>query len=300
MCPRFAKPAAKPAESRSSEPLHSKGHLSTATLPKIPFHTAWEISYAHRWNTEASVTTLGHSLELCIPDVNTPSPWNPWATRQRIGKLQEESNGRQELFARFPGYLCALLAVLQVCSILHVLSRGSWLLTQMLCEFLGCSVGWERQSPWKNACKNSVHVAIYNNSRRLSLTHGSKLPSGAPVLTQDKRNQWKTHRCRQWIIPGGSSFPQSPQMREYEYFIKCIHKKESPVPYFCQRQEKRGNFTNSTHNEYGCTNWSSAASVANAGLRYFRQINPHYTSHHPLYVYILILFKVFIQAMTWA
>lgn len=186
LCPRFAKPGAKPAGSRSFEPAHSKGHLST-----IPFHTAWEISYAHRWNTEASVTTLGHSLELCIPDVNTPSPWNPWATRQRTWKLQEESKGRQELFARFPGYLCALLAVLQVCSILRVLSRGSWLLTQKLCEFLGCGIGRGRQSPWKNACKNSVHVAIYNNSRRLSLTHGSKYPQDLQYLPRTKETNEK-------------------------------------------------------------------------------------------------------------
>lgn len=120
-------------------------------------------------------------------------PWNPRATRQRTWKLQEESKGRQELFARFPGYWCALLAALQVCSILRVLSRGSWLLTQMLCEFLGLGAGRERQSPWKNACKNSVHVAIYNNSRRLSLTHGSKYPQDLQRSPRTKETNGK-HR----------------------------------------------------------------------------------------------------------
>lgn len=41
------------------------------------------------------------------------------------GNYRRQSKGRQELFATFPGYLCALLALLQVRSILHVLSRGS-------------------------------------------------------------------------------------------------------------------------------------------------------------------------------
>lgn len=228
-----------------------------------------------------SVTTLGHSLELCIPDVNTLSPWNPRATRQRTWKLQEESKGRQELFARFPGYLLVCLAG---CSA-SVQYPACFVSRQLIADSDAGWIPWllcwaKRQSPWKNACKNSVHVAIYNNSRRLSLTHGSKNPQDLQYSPRTKETNEK-HRCRQWIIPGGGSFTQSPQMQEYEYFIQCIHEKESTVPYFCQRPEIKGDFSNSTHNEFGCANWNSTLSAANAGLIHFRQINPHYMSHHP-------------------
>ena len=240
------------------------------------------VSYAHRSNTEASVTTISHSPELCILDVNTQSPWNPWATRQRTWKLQEESKGRQELFARFPGYLYALLAILQACSILHVLSRGSWLLTQKLCKFLGWSVGRERQSPWKNACKNSVHVAIYNNSMRLSLTHDWKYAQDLQHLPRTKETNEK-QRHRQWIIPGGGSFPQSPQMQEYEYFTKCIYKKESPVPYFCQMQEIGRDFASDTHNEFGCTNSSSCRKCCKCRAPIFQANKPPLQESPPLH-----------------
>lgn len=88
----------------------------------------------------------------------------------------------------------------------------------------------------KNAYKNSVRVAIYNNSMRLSLTHDCKYAQDLLCLPRTKETNEK-QRHGQWIIPGGGSFPHSPWMQEYEYYTKCIYKKESPVPYFCQMQE---------------------------------------------------------------
>lgn len=153
-----------------------------------------------------------------------PKRLEPVSNMTENMEITEESKGRQDLFARFPGYLCALLAILQACSIQHVLSRGSWLLTQKLCKFLGWSIGRQRQSLWKKkACKNSVHVAIYNNSMRLSLTHDCKYAQDLQHLlrTKETNANW---RHRQWIIPGGVSFPQLPRMQEYEYFTKCMYK----------------------------------------------------------------------------
>lgn len=189
MCLKFTKPE---EESRPSEPAHSKGHLSPAALPKTPFHTAWEISYARRWNTEPSVTTLGHSLELCIPWCK--HPLEPTSnTSENRGKLQEESKGRQELFARFPGYLCASLAALRACSILHVLSRGSWLLTQMLCEFLGCRVGRERdKARGKTHARTAFTLLFTIIAGGCHWLTAPEYPQDSPALAQDKRNPWKT------------------------------------------------------------------------------------------------------------
>lgn len=169
----------------SFEPAHSKGHLSMAAVPKSRSTAGKSVMPT---GETPSVTTLGHSLELCIPDVNTLSPWNPQATRQRTRKLQEEREGRQELFARFPGYLCALLAALQACSILHVLSRGSWLLTQMLGEFLGCCVGRKDKAHGKTHARTvftllftiiagGCHWLMAPRTLRISSTHpGQKKP----------------------------------------------------------------------------------------------------------------------------
>lgn len=71
------------------------------------------------------------SLQLVTPQNSAFLMYTPKALgtcEQHVrehGNYRRQSKGRQELFARFPGYLCALLALLQVCSILHVLSRGS-------------------------------------------------------------------------------------------------------------------------------------------------------------------------------
>lgn len=65
----------------------------------------------------------------------------------------------------------ALVQFLPVDNILHVLSRGSWLLTQKPCTFLGYGGKCWRGSPW-NTCRNRLYVSIYNMSKRLSQTHG--------------------------------------------------------------------------------------------------------------------------------
>ena len=172
----------------------------------------------------------------------------------------------------FPGYLYALLAILQVCSILHVLSRGSWLLTQKLCKFLGWSAGRERQSPWKNACKNSVRVAIYNNSMRLLLTHDCKYAPDLQCLPRTKETN-EIQRHRQWIIPSGGSFPQSPRMQEYEYFTKCIWEKaQCPTSVRCKRQEEILQMAHVMNVVLQIH--IPAESVANAGLLHSTPIHP--------------------------
>lgn len=90
-----------------------------------------------------------------------PKRLEPVSNMTENMEITEESKGRQDLFARFPGYLCALLAILQACSIQHVLSRGSWLLTQKLCKFLGWSIGRQRQSPWKKKHARTVFMLLF-------------------------------------------------------------------------------------------------------------------------------------------
>lgn len=101
-------------------------HIKTALLPTSHFTQPMK-SFVPSGQTEASVITLSHSLELRIPDVNAQSPWNPQATHQRAWKLRgrKQSKGRQEFSARYPGHLYALPAALQACSTQRVLSGGS-------------------------------------------------------------------------------------------------------------------------------------------------------------------------------
>lgn len=217
-------------------------------------------------------------------------------TREQHVRESKETTGGEQGQARTICQVSGVLVCLAGCSA-RLQRPACFVSRQLIADSDALWIPWLR----KDKARGKTHATtaftllftiIAGGCHWLMAPGALRISSARPG---QKKPMEKQKRCRQWIIAGGGSFPQSPQMQECEYFIRCIHKKESPVPYFCHRRERRGDFVNPTQNDFGCTNWSSAASVANAGLIYLRQINPHYKSHHPLYISILILFKMFIS-----
>lgn len=112
---------------------------------------------------------------------------------------RSHGKGRQKVSARFAQYSYILLAYLQVCIILHVfLSQGSSLPTQKLCTFLGWYtdvLGVKHKAC--RACRNRACVSIYNNSKRLSLTHLCKYTQDLQLMprTKETRRPQRERQC---------------------------------------------------------------------------------------------------------